>query len=121
MADRILFIGWGATIAGREERALEVFNESVGFYGRCQQEGRIESFDVILLEPHGGGLAGYMELQGSADQLSALREDEEFQRLLLDANLIVEELGLVGGFAHEGVARQVAMFQEAPAKVPQAS
>ncbi len=121
MADRILFIGWGATITGREERALEVFNESVGFYGRCQQEGRIESFDVILLEPHGGGLAGYMELHGSADQLSTLREDEEFQRVLLDASLIVEELGLVGGFANEGVARQVTMFQEATAKVPQAS
>ena len=121
MADRILFIGWGATIAGREERALEVFNDSVGFYGRCQQEGRIESFDVIFLEPHGGGLAGYVELHGSADQLSALREDEEFQRLLVDASLIVEELGLVGGFAHEGVARQVTMFQEATAKVPQAS
>ena len=121
MADRILFIGWGATVAGREERALEVFNESVGFYGRCQQEGRIESFDVILLEPHGGGLAGYMELHGSADQLSAMREDEEFQRLLVDASLIVEELGLVAGFANEGVARQVTMFQEATAKVPQAS
>ena len=121
MADRILFIGWGATIAGREESALEVFNDSVGFYGRCQQEGRIESFDVIFLEPHGGGLAGYVELHGSADQLSALREDEEFQRLLVDASLIVEELGLVGGFANEGVARQVTMFQEATAKVPQAS
>lgn len=121
MADRILFVGWGATVPGREERALEVFNDSVGFYGRCQQEGRIESFDVIFLEPHGGGLAGYVELHGSADQLSALREDEEFQRLLVDASLIVEELGLVGGFANEGVARQVTMFQEATAKVPQAS
>jgi len=42
MADRILFIGWGATVRGREERGLEVFNQAVGFYGRCQQEGRIE-------------------------------------------------------------------------------
>jgi hypothetical protein len=121
MADRILFVGWGATIAGREERALEVFNEAVGFYGRCQQEGRIESFDVILLEPHGGGLSGYMELHGTAAQLAQLREDEEFQRLMADAGLIVEELGLVGGFANEGVAQQMMIYQEAIAKVPQAS
>ena len=121
MADRILFVGWGATIAGREERALEVFNESIGFYGRCAQEGKIESFDVILLEPHGGGLGGYVELNGSAAQLAALRENEEFMRLLADAQLIVEELGVVGGFANEGVARQVTMYQEAVAKVPQAS
>ena len=121
MADRILFIGWGATIAGREERALEVFNESIGFYGRCQQDGRIESFDVIFLEPHGGGLGGYVELHGAADKLAALRDDEEFQRLMFDAGLVVEELGIVSGFANEGVARQVTMFQEAMAKVPQAS
>ena len=49
MADRVLFIGWGTPVRGREERALEVFNESLGLYGRMQQEGRIESFDVTLL------------------------------------------------------------------------
>ena len=121
MADRILFIGWGATIPGREERALEVFNGGIALYGRWQQEGRIEGFDVILLEPHGGGLAGYVELRGSADQLAALREDEEFQRLQVDAGLIVEELGVIGGVVNEGVAEQVAIYLEAIANVPQAA
>ncbi len=117
MADRILFIGGGATVRGREERALEVFNQAVGFYGRCQQEGRIESFDVILLDPHGGGLAGYMELHGSADQLTALRQDQEFRRVLVDASLIVDELGIVGGFANSGVVEQLALFREAIGQV----
>lgn len=120
MADRMLFIGWGATVRGREERALEVFDAAVGFYGRCQQEGRIESFDVILLEPHGGGLAGYMELHGSADQLNTLRQDEQFRRLMIDASLIVDELGTVDGFANEGVARQLTLYREAIAQVPAA-
>ena len=117
MADRMLFVGWGATITGREQRALEVFNDAIGFYGRCQQEGRIESFDVVLLEPHGGGLQGYAELHGSADQLAALREAEDFQRILADASLIVEELGVVGGFANEAIAGQVAIYREAIAQV----
>jgi hypothetical protein len=121
MADRILFIGWGATVRGREERGLEVFDTAVGFYGRCQQEGRIESFDVILLEPHGGGLAGYMELHGSADQLNALRADDEFRRILIDASLIVDELGVVEGMANEGVPREMALYREAIARVPQAT
>jgi hypothetical protein len=120
MADRILFIGWGATVRGREERALEVFDVAVGFYGRCQQEGRIESFDVILLAPHGGGLAGYMELHGSADQLNALQEDEQFRRLMIDASLIVDELGVVDGFANEGLARELTLYREAIAQVPAA-
>jgi hypothetical protein len=119
MADRMLFIGWGATIVGREERALEVFNDGIGFYGRCQQEGRIESFDVVLLDPHGGGLQGYVQLHGSADQLAALREADDFQRLQTDASLIVEELGVVGGYANEAIAGAVAIYREAIAQVPQ--
>ena len=30
MADRVLFIGWSTPVRGREERGLEVFNESIG-------------------------------------------------------------------------------------------
>ena len=120
MADRILFLSWGAPVRGREERGLEVFNESVGLYGRMQQEGRIESFDVVLLTPN-GGLNGYMELHGSVEQLTAVRESEDFQRLMVDASLIVDDLRLIEGYANQGVARQTALYQEAIAKVAQAA
>jgi hypothetical protein len=60
-----------------------------------------------------------MELHGSADQLRALRDDEEFRRILLDASLIVDELGLVDGFANEGIAREMTRYREAIAQVPQ--
>ena len=63
MADRVLFIGWGTTVRGREERALEVFNEAVGLYGRMQQDGRIESFDVTLLGAS-SVLNGFIGAQG---------------------------------------------------------
>jgi hypothetical protein len=120
MADRVLFISWGETVHGREERALEVFNETVGMYGRMQQDGRIESFDVALLNPS-TGIDGYLELLGSAEQLAALREDEEFQRALFDASLIVRELKMVDGYTGAGIARQMEMYTEAIAKVPQSA
>jgi hypothetical protein len=41
MADRMLFIGWGAPVRGLEERGLEVFNDAIGLLGRMQQDGRI--------------------------------------------------------------------------------
>ena len=44
MADRALFIGFGIPVRGREERAVEVFNEFVGMFGRMQSDGRIESW-----------------------------------------------------------------------------
>ena len=119
MADRLLFIGWDEVVRGREERALEVFNESVGLYGRMQQEGRIESFDVALLPANGSGLQGYFQLHGTADQINAALDSEDFNRSMADASMIVDHLRLLRGYSNEGVARQMAIFQDAVAKVPQ--
>ena len=118
MADRMLFIGWGSPVRGREERSLEVFNEAVGLYGRMQQEGRIESFDVVLLGAN-ADLAGYMELHGTAGQLAAVQESEDFRRTLVDASLIVDDLRLTSGVTNEGIAQDMAIFKESIARVPQ--
>lgn len=121
MADRVLFIRWGDNVAGREERGLEVFNEALGLYGRMQQEGRIERFDVVLLEANGGDVDGYMELHGSAEQLRAIRDDTEFRRVMLEAGLIVKKLAVCEGYTNAGIAPQIELYQEAIATVPQAT
>jgi hypothetical protein len=111
MADSGLFIGWGEVVRGREEKAIQVFNETVQYYSRLQQDGRIESFDVCLLEPHGGDLAGFILLRGSDEQLDAVHHDEEFQRQLTRANLIVEGLGIVPAAFGEEIGRQMSLYQ----------
>lgn len=95
-----------------------VFNEAMGILGRKQQEGQIDSFDVVLLEPN-GDLDGYITVKGSAEQISALRADQEFQRNTVDATLSVNGIRHVEGYTNEGVAAQMAMYQEAISKVPQ--
>jgi hypothetical protein len=118
MAERMLFIGWGQVARGREEHALEVFNDTVGLYGRMQQDGRIESFDVALLDPN-DGLDGYVALRGSAQQMAAVRQDDEFRRVMTDAALIVDRLQIVDGVCDKGVEKEIAIYQQAAAKVPQ--
>jgi hypothetical protein len=118
MADRVLFVGWGNPVRGREERALEVFNESVGLYGRLQQEGRIEGFEIMLFGSN-PTLNGFAVLRGDSAQIHAVEDDEEFQRVIIDASLIVEGLTIMPGYAEAGVARQMTMYTEALAKVPQ--
>lgn len=118
MADRILFIGWGTPVRGAEERGLEVFNEAIGILGRRQQEGQIEGFDVCLLAPN-SDLNGYITVRGNAEQIAALRTNEEFLRNSVDASLIVDDFRQIEGYTNEGVAEMMAIYQEAAAKVPQ--
>ena len=82
MADAGLFIGWGEVVRGPEDRALDVFNETLELYGQLQSDGRIEDFEVALLDPHGGELQGYVMLRGSEEQIDAVRRGEDFQRLM---------------------------------------
>ncbi|HEX2467673.1 MAG TPA: hypothetical protein VHJ54_05660 [Solirubrobacterales bacterium] len=112
MADAGLFIGWGQVVRGREKRAVEVFNESVEYWGGLQGDGKIEDFEVVLLAPHGGDLGGFALLRGSADQINALRSDEEFERRTTRADLIVETQGVVDAVVGEGIARVMGVYQE---------
>ena len=117
MADRAMFVGFGQPVRGREERAIEVFNEFVGMFGRMQAEGRIEDMDVTLLDPHGGDLGGFFMVHGSAEQCSALSMDEEFRRACIDAGLIVENFGVVPAATGAAVGEEMAMYAEAVRKV----
>ena len=112
MADAGLFIGWGQVARGREDRALDVFNETIELYGQMQSDGRIESFEVALLEPHGGELGGFELLRGSEEQIDAVRRSDEFQRVMTKASLVVDDLGVVTALIGEGLGRSVAMYQE---------
>jgi hypothetical protein len=113
MANDVIFTGWGSVVRGREQNALQVFQETVQFWAQAQQDGRIESFEPILLDPHGGDLAGFIIARGERSQLDAIRASDEFRRLTSRAVAIVDDLGVVGGYGDEALARQVDLFQQA--------
>ena len=108
-----LFIGWGAVVRGREKKALQVFQESIEYYGRLQQEGRIERFDVSLLSPHGGDLNGFVVLHGDRQALNVIRSGDEFERLLVRAASIVDSVGVVPAYTGEALGKQIELFQAA--------
>ena len=112
MAEAAIFVGFGQAARAREPQALELFREATAFYSRLQQEGRMESFEPVLLQPHGGDLAGFILLRGTLDQLTALQADEEFLRLNARAGLVVDSFGVVPAFVGEGLQAQFALYEE---------
>jgi hypothetical protein len=112
MADAGLFVGFGDPVRGRESQAIEVFNETLAYYGRLQEEGEIESFEPVFLEPHGGDLNGFVLIRGNAEKLASLRVSEEFTQLSLRAGLIVNGFGVVGADLAERLQRQMEFYTE---------
>jgi len=112
MADAVLFIGWGTVVPGREQKSLQVFGEGVAYWQRLQDQGEIDSFEAVQLEPHGGELAGFVLMRGEREKLERVRYSNEFQRLNARAGLVIQNLGVVAGFSGEALNQQFAMFQE---------
>ncbi len=113
MAGEALFIGWGQIVRGREKKGLEVFQESIEYYGRLQQDGRIDGFDVFLLAPHGGDLNGFVLLRGERQALAEVRFSDEFERLTVRAASVVDSVGVVIAYSGDALARQMQLFQQA--------
>ena len=112
MADAGLFIGWGEVVRGRESEATELFNETLAYYGRLEEEGTIDSFEPVFLEPHGGDLNGFILVRGDAEKLAALRVSDEFTQFTLRATLIVDGFGVVGADLAERLQRQMEFYLE---------
>ena len=115
MADHGLFIGWSDPARGRERKAIEVFNEAVAFYAELERRGEIESFEAVLLEPHGGDLNGFFLLRGERDKLARLRWSDEFTRLNTRAALVVDGFGVVGAALGGRIPERMAAYEEAVA------
>ena len=115
MADRSLFISWTGIIPGRELEATKFFGETLAFYGKLVEEGRIESFEPMVLEGHGAGIQGFFVLRGSEEQIAALHKDHEFERYTVRGQLICFGLEITGGFIGEGLARVMTEYEEAGA------
>jgi hypothetical protein len=112
MAEAGLYIGWGEVTRGREKAALDVWNESLQYYGRLQQEGRIERFDVVVLNPTGGDVGGFILARGTEQQIDSLRRDDEFQDLITRVQMIVEGLRLTDAIVDEGLAQQITRYEK---------
>ncbi len=117
MTDAALFIGWGASAAGRERRSVELFAHSMRYLSRLVEQGRVASFEPFFLEPHGGDLEGFFIVRGNQEQLNEIRAEDEFQRLAVRAQVLVSNFGVVGAVTGERLNKHMAWFAEAAREI----
>jgi len=103
MSNAVIFLGWNRPSVGREQQAMQVFQKSLEFYTKLQTEGRIESFETVILSSHGGDLNGFILLRGDAEKLSEIRRDETFVDIVIEAEYCVDGFGHVDGYIGKGL------------------
>lgn len=117
MASQLIFFGWNRSIPGRERISAEhfqVFNE----YLAAQQRGsRIEAFEPVFLDAHGGSLNGFFLIRGDQAQLDALCASSEWRQHMVRAAIHLQEAGAVRGVCGDLIQERMGMWlQELPPK-----
>ena len=103
MANRVLFIGWNRAAVGREQEAIRLWQKAMEYYSKLQADGRIESFEPVILTAHGGDLNGFVILKGDAEKLSEIRREDTFIDLTIEAGYCLEGFGVVVGYVGDGL------------------
>ena len=112
MADSAIVLRWDRVVPGREQQALSLFGQSLEYYGSLQTSGAIESFEPVLLDPTGSDLNGIIVIRGSDDQLDALRREDRFIDLTMQAAYLCDSFGVVRGYLENELQARMAKWSQ---------
>lgn len=108
-----LMVLWTDVKVGRERIAGELFNSAVAYYTRLVDQGKIESFEPVILARHGGNVNGLILLRGDEAKLAKVRQTDEFQNLTMTATHCLEGFGVVDAVLGQGIADTMARWAKA--------
>ena len=75
--------------------AAGMLGKSVEYYGQLQADRKIESFELVGLESHGGDLNGFVLLRGEGAKLEEVRNEETFRNNSIEASYCIENFGVI--------------------------
>ena len=112
-----LFVGWKGIVPGREKVANEAFGEYVGYLTSLQKEHRIESFEPVLLSPHGGSIFGYFLIRGERAKLTDLTDSDAWLEWQARGNVMLDGLVVVEAYLGERLGAQMKRNEKAAGKL----
>lgn len=112
MADAAIVIRWSRVLPGREQQGLSLFGQALEYYGTLQSEGRIESFEPVLLNPGSTDLRGFILIRGSADKLDELKRDDQFVDMMIRAEYLIDDFGVIDGYLEDNLQSRMAKYAQ---------
>jgi hypothetical protein len=110
MKPNVIFFAWNRPVPGREQTSGEHFQEFVQYLIGLQQDGKIDAFQPVLLDVHGGDMNGFFLISGSTDQLLALASSEEWITHMTRAAIHLNGAGAVFGATGDALSQRMDLW-----------
>jgi hypothetical protein len=113
MSSNAIVFGWNRSLPGREQASGKHFQDFVAYLQAQQAAAKIESFEPVLLEPHGGTFNGFFLIKGSVDQLDALANSPDWVQHQVRATLHLDGTAVCRAVAGSAVNERMGMWMQA--------
>jgi hypothetical protein len=110
MSSNVMLFGWNRPIPGREKVSAQHFEEFVQYLGSLQQNGAIQSFEIVFLDTHGGDLNGFFLIKGEPAKLDTLVAATEWITHITRAAFHLEGSGVVRGVTADAVMERMKLW-----------
>ena len=101
----IIFLTWAA-----DKDTVNRLQDFVQYLGGLQQDGTIQSFDVVFLNAHGGDMNGFFLIRGESAKLGELAASADWVTHMTRAMLHLESSGAVLGVTGEAVMERMKLW-----------
>lgn len=106
-------VKYGRLVPGREEKAFELFAETLTFWRDKLERGKIAYFEPFLYASGDSETdLGFFLIKGPQERIREILETEEYRILLTKANYVVEHLTKEWLIVAEEVMAQVERSQK---------
>jgi hypothetical protein len=95
---------------GREKMGAQHFEEFVQYLGGLQQNGAIQTFDVVFLDTHGGDLNGFVLIKADTAKLDALVSRLEWITHVTRAAFHLDGSGVIRSVTGDKVMARMALW-----------
>jgi len=113
---RGIFLGWSQPVPNREIDALDLLKRLSARLERLEGSGQITSYVRTSLEPHGGGLADFVLIEGDVPKLQALKQTDEWNDEVGRLSLVLEGVMVNHAIVGAGVDREDARIKRLAAR-----
>ncbi|MFY4775678.1 hypothetical protein [Metabacillus sp. RGM 3146] len=91
---------------------MDTLNNAMQYIIRMKQEGKIDSFEVVGLEPHGSDFNGFVLITGDRETVAQLRAEDEFVSVMVGVQLVHRNVRVVGAYTGAELQSWFAMWDE---------
>jgi hypothetical protein len=112
MSNAGLLVGWTRAYTGKEQVALNKFGEYLGYLTKLVTEKHIDSFEPVIVRPHGGDLNGFILVRADAAKLATLRQSDQWKDWEALGSVLLQGFGVIECGLGNGVADFMGRFQK---------